>query len=460
MKWFSPAAILLAASAALAAPPGADVVYSDCTSITTYGPESGIRAYSLGTYTCNLGDATLLWGNAVGRTPVVGFNAYRIHNGSFQQIGMSWCKLACCAASGTGCGVTCNTAAPGSGLKPGCRDIYGAGYNANQGSLGPRSAINPYSGSMTFNLPAVTGAVARRLQVNEADLNAANFPGAHYIVEGVYVGTDDAQNGNWLNNASYKLVNLAQGTYAMTPVGSMQIGTPAIFAWRDHGLGQNIPDPSVTIVNVDVPAEGRFVVGSKARNLGGGFWKYEYAVFNLNSHVSARGVSIPLPPGTTLRNLQFQAPPYHSGEPYSNNPWTFSNGTDELTIATSTYTSDQNANAVRWGTTYSMSFEADVAPASQPGNASLLLFRPHTVGSATIAGITIPGTCAADFDNGTGTGTKDGAVTVDDLVYYVGLVDAGDIRADIDNGTGTNASDGGVTIDDFLYFLFRYDAGC
>lgn len=70
------------------------------------------------------------------------------------------------------------------------------------------------------------------------------------------------------------------------------------------------------------------------------------------------------------------------------------------------------------------------------------------------------GSCVADVDDGTGTGTPDGGVTIDDLLYYLGLFEAGDVRADVDDGTFTGTPDGGVTIDDLLYFLIRFEAGC
>lgn len=76
--------------------------------------------------------------------------------------------------------------------------------------------------------------------------------------------------------------------------------------------------------------------------------------------------------------------------------------------------------------------------------------------SATLPG----GGCAADFDDGSGTGTPDGGVTIDDLLYYLTLFAEGATRADIDDGTSTGTRDGGVTIEDLLYFLIRYEGGC
>jgi len=68
--------------------------------------------------------------------------------------------------------------------------------------------------------------------------------------------------------------------------------------------------------------------------------------------------------------------------------------------------------------------------------------------------------CVADVDNGTGTGTPDGGVGIEDLLYYLVLYNAGTTTADVDDGSGEGCHDGGVGIEDLLYFLSRYNAGC
>lgn len=68
--------------------------------------------------------------------------------------------------------------------------------------------------------------------------------------------------------------------------------------------------------------------------------------------------------------------------------------------------------------------------------------------------------CPADFDDGSGTGTPDGGITIDDLLYYLGLYTDGVTAADVDDGSGNGVPDGGVTIDDLLYFLVRFANGC
>lgn len=80
-------------------------------------------------------------------------------------------------------------------------------------------------------------------------------------------------------------------------------------------------------------------------------------------------------------------------------------------------------------------------------------------GSASTLPITLQ-VCAANVDDGSGTGICDGGVTIDDLLFFIFLYERGDTRADVDDGTATGTQDGGVTIDDLIFYLARYEAGC
>ncbi|MGD9791595.1 MAG: GC-type dockerin domain-anchored protein [Phycisphaerales bacterium] len=83
----------------------------------------------------------------------------------------------------------------------------------------------------------------------------------------------------------------------------------------------------------------------------------------------------------------------------------------------------------------------------------------HITRVAFTTGSGVPA-CVADVDDGSGTGTPDGGVTIDDLLYYLSIFNLGDVAADVDDGSGTGTPDAGVTIDDLLYFLTRFNAGC
>lgn len=68
--------------------------------------------------------------------------------------------------------------------------------------------------------------------------------------------------------------------------------------------------------------------------------------------------------------------------------------------------------------------------------------------------------CPADLDDGSGLGTPDDAVTIDDLLYFLLAFERGTSAADLDDGSGLGTPDGGVTIDDLLYFLIHFEGGC
>ncbi len=363
---------------------GPDVVYTNCQSVTNWGSVGGIRGYSLGSYTCNIGDQNLMWGNTWGGTPGFGMNAYRLHDGRLMQIGMSWVKHACCAAAGNGCGMGCNGQG-GSWLGVGCRDIYSSGYNGGQSRLGPRSDLNPYTGGWQAAPGGSGNATFKRLQVAESDITEGNFPDSLYFVEGVYVATDDAQSGNWLNNASYRQVTLGGG-FDLAVTGVMYETIPAIRAWHDHGNGINVPDESVQIVNVDVPDEGRFVAAAKARDNGDGTWRYEYAVFNLNSHRSGGSLSVPIPSGAAVTNVGFHDVDYHSGEVYDNTDWNMTVSVSSVTWSSpATFDEDPNTNALRWGTMYNFWFDADAPPVET--DIQIGLFRPGSPDMVTLTAI-------------------------------------------------------------------------
>lgn len=355
---------------------GPDVVYTDCQGIAQFGEIGGVRAYALGSYTCNIGDTNLQWG---GTTPLLAMNAYRLSDGRLEQIGMSWVKNGTGAAAGSGCGLPCNGQG-GSVLGAGCLDVYGSFFNGSQSILGPRSNVNAFTGTYPGASGSSPTLLSKRLQIPTLDLDD---PGAIYFVEGVYVAPDDASFGNALNNASYKRIDVAASSYELTPVGSMEIGFPAIYAWADHGGGVGIVDPEVEIVEADVPDEGRFFVGAKVTETSPGNWRYEYAVFNLNSHRSAGSLSVPAL-GASVTGIGFHDVDYHSGEPYDNTDWTgVFDGMAVTWSSPETFAENENSNALRFGTMYNFWFDATSPPV--PGSLTLGLFRPGPIDSIDVA---------------------------------------------------------------------------
>jgi hypothetical protein len=371
------AAACVLASAALAV--GPDVTHINTTSTTNYGVVGNIRAYALGSSTCNIGTTNLTWASQ--GTPGFAMNMYRLYDGKLEQVGMAFAKVACCAAAGSGCGIPCNGQG-GSVLGVGCLDVYGSSYNGGQSRLAARSAINGWTGAFGPFSTASGDAIFKRLQVRQTDLQATGFPGALYFIEGVYVGTDDAQSGNRNNNASYKRVTVDQSTFNLTLQGSMYYQIPAIFAWRDHGLGVGITDPSVIIQTIDVPGEGRIFLGSKVSDIGGGMWRYQYAIYNLSSDRSVGSFSLPMTGAVSTANVGFTAPFYHSGEPYDNSPWPNVSDSPMAWETPQSFAQNPNSSAIRWGTMATFWFDASAPPSAGSGNIGL--FKPHTTQNISV----------------------------------------------------------------------------
>lgn len=370
--------------------PGPDVIVGDLMdtdNYTTAGAIDGKRSYAVGTVSCNIGTAPLLWIANDNRHPVIGQTLYRLNNGRFEQIGQSWLKHGFTALQGTVCS-PCTANPDGRALGVGCSDPYGAGLNGSQGGLGPKSEVNAFTGAYPYpwlNQGTGSGALFKRVQVLESDLTVA---GALYFVGGMYVTADDSAAGNQMNNQSYRRVTIgAAPALALNLQGTTQRGRAAIFAWQDHGLGVNTPDPGVAITQAQAPNDGRFYAGSKVRTVGTGVWRYEYAIQNLNSHRSARSFTVPIPEGAVVTNAGFHDVPYHSGEPYNSTDWVMTVGSTSVTWScVDPYNAaNDTANAIRWDNIFNFWFDCNFPPDN--GQGSLGLHRPGAAGEPNTLGV-------------------------------------------------------------------------
>jgi len=399
--------------------------YSKYGSVTASGKT--ISAYSFGTTSCNIGNQQLLWQQNTTLHPVIPQNAYRVKNGRMEQIGQSWIKHGFCALQGTLCGA-CTPAGPGCPpvLGIGCSDPYDSTLNGDWTYLGPRSQVNAATGVFPypFSSPAIPATIGRRVQIDITDLNPAMNTGAVYFAEGQYVHPQDAASGNGENNASYRqftVGTLTGGSYNLTLTGATIQQKPAIFAWQTV-------HPDVVVQKVSVPSDGVFHLAYRTIDLGGGVWRYEYAVHNLNSDRSGGSFSIPIPAGVTINNVGFKDIDYHSNEVYDNTDWTWSLSGGNLTwSSTQTFAQNANANALRWATMYNFWFDATTAP--QNASATIGLFKPGT--PTTVAA---PSKGPSPLPFAPGDLNQDGVVNGADLALLLGAW--GTPNADI-NGDGT-----------------------
>ena len=380
---------------------GPDVTVFSFTDIGNYGSADGFAAYSLGTTSCNRGDTPLNWCNNSGGAgcapgsgpedhPVIIQNLYRLKNGRFEQIGMSWLKHGFASLNGfasdcTGSGrQSCQQPPAGENqLGVGCIDPYDAFTNGWQPVLGPRSEVNGTTGVFPYPFSSSGSSTVydKRIKVDVEDVNPALNAGATYWMEGQYVASDDAAAGNALNNASHGQVTV--GTTSSFPMTLLADAfferEPAIYAWKRQ-------DPSVILVNADVPGPivERFHVGRKVTDLGGGLWHYEYAVHNLNSDRAARALNVQFTTATNFSNIGFKDIEHHSGEPYAGTDWSVSSSANLLSWSTGIFDNDQNANALRFATMFNFWFDADQPPTRAVVH-SLDLFKPGTPASVSFA---------------------------------------------------------------------------
>lgn len=359
---------------------GPDVIVGDLPNVQRWGRTNGITAYSVATTSCNIGTERLDWIASTNNHPVIGQNMYRLKDGRFEQIGLSWLKHGFFALSGSLC-TPCNDPTNGSQLGVGCSDPYSSGLNGEQSNLGPRYQVNPSTGFFPypFSAPNAPATIGRRLQVADQYLIPSQNVGALYFVEGHYITPSDSVVGgdginNAHNNASYRRVTVSETQPLVFNVQTSnqaptQREKPALVAWRDH-------DNSVKLENVDVPNDGRFIVGYKVTDLGTGFWNYEYAVQNLNSDRSAGSFRVPVPAGVNVQNIGFHDVADHSGAPYDTTDWTAVLANGYLTWSTTPYVQNPNGNALRWGSLYNFRFDADAPPIE--GQIDIGLYKPGT----------------------------------------------------------------------------------
>ncbi|PCJ53861.1 MAG: hypothetical protein COA70_06760 [Planctomycetota bacterium] len=371
--------------------PYPDVIVGDIHDLDENGTQNGQSAYSFGTTSCNVGTSNLSWISFNNQHPVIGSNLYRLKDGRFEMLGMSWLKHGFTALTGSVCN-TC-TGSGGDHLSPGCSDPYSAWLNGFQTNLGPRSEINAYTGG--FPYPPILGGstagpLARRLVVDNDDVNPAMNGGARYFAESQYITSDDsALLGHGYNNVSWREVSISGSNppYNMNFVGSTQREESAIEAWKSV-------DPGVTIVEIPVPNDGSMYLGYKVTAAAGGGWDYDYTVYNRDSDRSARAIAIPVSAGANLSAQSFVDPEYHSGEVYVNTDW-FSYdglypGTNQRVQAWvgGAFNANPNNNALRWGTSYSFHVHSDTAPvAAQLG---VILFKPGGGSSLMFVSADVP----------------------------------------------------------------------
>ena len=427
--------------------------------IARWGSSAGLTAYSIASTSCNKGDAWAVWidsGTFNDEHPVIPQHLYRIDaDGRLNMIGASWVKHGFCAADssfGENCG-PCSSAGTCDWLGIGCTDTYGTGLNGSHTWLGPRSEINAFAGSYPFPFVSGrdrTGALDRRLQVHNDDLDPALNPGAEWYAEVYYVTTDEQVYGTQFNNASWRDVNVGSftsGGWNLSTSGPTTDQESVVEMWARTTKGVTLDQQ---VMKADGSSdEGLFMVGSLVTDNGDGTWHYEYIVYNYNSDLSGAAFGVPVG-AASITNMENDGVDSHTGEPYNNDAWDNSMGGGALNWETGAFALDGSANPITWGFVYNFSFDADAAPVD--GSVTVGAWKD---GSYTVtANVEVPGGAASCIGDLSG----DGSTTTGDLTIFVGafgtsLGDPGYIPAADLNG------DDSITTSDLAVFLGDFGCG-
>ncbi len=369
--------------------PGPDVIVGDLLSLvqSQSGAVGGRVGLALGTDACNQGTIDVDWFQLPSNDhPFIPQNLYRMSGGPtnderFEQIGQSWGKHAFFAASSDDCQFGCN-GVNASHLGSGCSDVYGAGLNGDQFGIGSRAWVNPFTGFFPQNPDPDDHSghshdvTSHRILVDVNDLNTSLNTGATYFAEAQYIvpheGTwcqSHPDQCNMYNNASYRpyTVTGINQPFTFSQSGPTVRKEPAIMAWTGATINQVLPAPGPP-----PGGDGIFFVGYKVTGPNSGVWHYEYALYNENLDRAIQAFAVPVGPGVNVTNIGFHAPPQHPGfahdgtqgdAGYSSTPWDVNtNDPNFITWSTETFATNQNANAIRFGTLYNFRFDADQAP--------------------------------------------------------------------------------------------------
>jgi hypothetical protein len=364
------------------------VIVGDITGPANYSAINGVEALSLGTTSCNQGTAGVGWHSNTNQHPVIGGELYKfkVVNGAghFEQIGLSWLKHGFYAESQTLCCNNCQ-GTNGTTLGVGCSDPYTASRNGTQSLMGPRYQVNANTGYFTYPPPRPSGGNTGRIEVLVSDLEVSNPSGTRYFGNAQYIAPDDAVARHGNNNCSYREITVTgSGTaWTFSFTGTTHREIPAIQAWATCESG-------VTLQNIQIPNEGLLILGYKTTSLGGGQYHYEYALYNMNSDDSVGSFSLPVPAGVALTNIGFHDVTYRGGDGnggvnYDGTDWPATNSGGTLSWATSTFAQNANANAIRWGTTYTFRFDANAPP-----TAGTLTIGQFKSGGSLTAPIEVP----------------------------------------------------------------------
>ena len=336
---------------------------------------------------------------ATDQHPYLIWNLYRTDaDGILQQVGRSGVKHAFLTINvGSGC-ESCNG---GHVLGRSCSDTYGVGNNDSSSDLGPRRELIPARGQWgrcrsiyDLNCDGASNASGnstfdQRLIVRESALDVAANVGASWLFESWYLVREDINIYNTM------------ATRPVTPAwnGSMwsvSNGTPLRLG---SALDRWVAAASAGVIarsdELDT-AEGHAKLGLRVTDLGGGTWRYQFALMNFdfaravtqgaepnlevlrNNGLSAFALNVAS--AATISDVRFV-----DGDLSSTNDWAATRSGSTLT-----WRAPDVGASLNWGSLVSFGFVANIGPTSATAQfevAELGMPSSYSVNTLAPAGI-------------------------------------------------------------------------
>lgn len=353
-----------------------DVLLGFLMHMTEMGREGdypdGVSALAMLTLACNKGNVDVPWEAPMDEDhPGIVQQFYREKDtGSytkFEMIGYADIKHAFFALSNSDCD-PCQHPSDGTFLGVGCSDAYGTGNNSDPTWLAPRYEWNPWTATwectgshFSGGMPDCIrrhgggghGPIEHRLATLDSDMDN---PNSSYYFEAMYIVKDDMFRMNSIGSKGCTMTWDGAG-WDFTDDGPLILG-PALLRWDAdlHTWAQ---------IGTD---DGQVLLSSKATDLGGGLFHYEYALLNFDSHRRVRSVAIPVDQAGSVTNIEF-----HDGDRFPENDWTMTLTDDFVTHETVTFEED-STGALMFMTMVNFRFDADGPP--EVSTARLGIHRP------------------------------------------------------------------------------------
>jgi hypothetical protein len=306
--------------------------------------------------------------------PFLNWAIYREIDGRFEQLGVSGIKHAFLTIN-SNCTINCGSSHI---LWLGCEDVYGTGNNDSSFALGPRAEIEAFTGvwencgSFFDPMPCTgshqqssNGTDENRLSVYTADLTDPAVTSMY--MQAWYLIRDDV---NIFNSMGYRSI-------APTPSGGgWNMNRGPVFK-NGAALDNYVTPDTLSAMETSQSqktGEGQFTVASKVVDLGGGLYRYNYAIENYEFDPRFINYHIPLSDTASFTNPVFSDPEHDDL-----NNWQFDHSNGQLNVVGS----DQNEQD--WGMLFSFSFTSD----SPPIQGEMTIDAAHPVLNATVNSVVL-----------------------------------------------------------------------